>query len=118
MAAGIIWFLVNFMILAVACLAGAVLYMKGYKAGMQSEAKDWINAINKVTPPNWQSLPTPEGADPEKSKEFRKLYVDTFKIALDVIKEEIAANRLETLMKNIADFAAGKEPNRDPGGIR
>jgi hypothetical protein len=109
MATGLIWFLVNFMVLVVACLAGAVLYMKGYRAGMQSEAKDWIAAINKVTPPNWQSLPTPDGADPEKSKEFRKLYVDTFKICLDVIKEEIAMNRLETLAKDIADFAAGRE---------
>ena len=80
---------------------GATLYAKGMIAGMKKEASGWMNAIGKVSPPNWQSLPSPVGLDAERSKEARKLYVDTYKTALDVIKKEIATNRIDALTEEL-----------------
>jgi hypothetical protein len=89
--------LIGIVLLVIVAYLGGYLYMKGVIAGMRREALGWMDAISKVTPPNWQSLPSPAGVDPEQSKEARKLYVDTYKTALDVIRKEIALNRVEAL---------------------
>jgi len=78
------------------------LYTKGFVAGARSEAQGWLDAINKIIPPNWQSLPDVPDVDPEQSKEVRKLYVNTFKFALDIIKEEIAMNRIAAIATDVA----------------
>ena len=90
---------------------GATIYAKGMIAGMKKEASGWMNAIGKVSPPNWQSLPSPSGLDAERSKEARKLYVDTYKTALDVIKKEIATNRIDALTE---EFLKGIEESVGP----
>jgi hypothetical protein len=93
----IVYILITIVLVVISVYLGGILYMKGMLAGMRREADQWMNAIGKVTPPNWQSLPSPAGVDPEQSKEARKLYVDTYKTALDLIKREIANNRIDAL---------------------
>jgi hypothetical protein len=81
------------------------MHMKGFMAGMRREAQGWIDAIAKVQPPNWQSLPVDGhgGLDREKVEGANKVYVAAFKVALDVIKEEIAVNRMAALLKDLED---------------
>ena len=103
--------LILIVLVVVAISLGGRLYAKGMIAGMKREANGWMNAITKVTPPNWQSLPAPSGLDPERSKEARKLYVDTYKTALDAIKQEIALNRIDALTE---EFLKGIEESGEP----
>lgn len=103
--------LILIVLVVVAISLGGRLYAKGMIAGMKREANGWMNAITKVTPPNWQSLPAPSGLDPERSKEARKLYVDTYKTALDAIKQEIALNRIDALTE---EFLKGIEESGGP----
>ena len=72
--------------------------MQGYTQGTIDEAKQWVDAITKVKCPNWQSLPPVPGEDPEKQKLAAQVYVAAFNCALDVIKEEIAMNRIEAMV--------------------
>jgi len=41
---------------------------------MIDEGGKWFDALDKVKPPNWQSLPDPEGVDKEQSEKFRKVW--------------------------------------------
>lgn len=94
--------MVGVMIISAVAIALNVLittaaYQKGYRQGMVDESAHWCDALEKVTPPNWQSLPDPDGADKQRSENFRKIYVDTFKTALQAIRAEIVVNRVEAL---------------------
>jgi ribonuclease D len=102
---------------AIAALAAFVVYeliqvakLKGYHEGVQKEAQNWVDAINKVTVPNWQSLPIPPGTTPEQAQIAAKIYVEAYKVALDTIKEEIAMNRINSLLDEMQKMAleAGK----------
>jgi hypothetical protein len=95
----------------IAWVSSQVIFMKGFRAGMQHEAKGWVDALTKVTPPNWQSIPTPPGYDADRAKAAAQVYVEAFKVALDVIKEEIAMNRIEALAKELSVLAQETEGN-------
>lgn len=103
--------LISIVLAFIAWMSAQVIFMKGFRAGMQHEAKGWIDAINKVTPPNWQSIPTPPGYDAERAKAAAQVYVEAYKVALDVIKEEIAMNRIEALAKELSDLVEEIEGN-------
>jgi len=98
---------ITIVIAVIAVYAMGCMYMKGFIAGMRHETKGWVDAIAKVQPPNWQSLPVDghEGWDREKVESANKIYVAAFKVALDVIKEEIAVNRMTALLAEFADGA-------------
>jgi len=117
MVAGVIaQIAVSVVVLCATCYAIGAMYLKGYFAGMRKEAVGWIEAIEKIKPPNWQSLPIAGRDQPkEKIEETNKLYVATFKVALDVIKEEIAQNRLAALAE---DVKKGTVLERAPGGAK
>lgn len=84
-------------------------YQQGYRAGMVDEAKAWFNAVEKIQPPNWQSLPDPEGTKGEESVASRKEYVDNFKRALTSVKLEVAINRMQALADDIIKAYNGDE---------
>jgi len=87
----------------IAVYALKLMWLKGFVAGMQHEMRGWADAIAKVQPPNWQSLPVDgrDGLDREKVEGANKVYAAAFRVALDVIKEEIAVNRMAALVKEL-----------------
>jgi hypothetical protein len=108
-------------LIVIAVYALKSMYLKGFISGMQYEAKAWAEAIGKVQPPNWQSLPVGEhlGYDKERIEGANKVYVAAFKVALEVIKEEIAANRIMALAVEFESGLLVKKPGTpDPGGVR
>lgn len=106
MAAGIVGFIaVTLIILFVQTIILRIVKFQGYNQGTMDEAKQWIAAINKVQVPNWQSLPAdPSMTDPEKQKLAAQIYVAAFKCCLDVIKEEIAMNRVEAMVDELKEL--------------
>jgi hypothetical protein len=96
-------------LIVIAVYALKMMWLRGFVAGMQHETKGWIDAIAKVQPPNWQSLPIDGHGDwdREKIEGANKVYAAAFKVALDVIKEEIAVNRMTAL---VAEFAPEPKP--------
>jgi hypothetical protein len=78
-----------------------VAYAKGYRAGMVDEGAKWFDALDKVQPPNWQSLPDPEGMDKQQSEESRKQYVDSFKLALGAVRVEVIVARIESIKEEV-----------------
>jgi len=102
MAAGVIAVaVIGVVVLVLNKLAFSAEFQRGYKQGMMDEGGKWFDALEKVKPPNWQSLPDPEGVDKEQSEKFRKVYVDTFKTALGAVKTEIIMTRLEDLRQQV-----------------
>ncbi len=90
------------LILLVVYQTGRLVYLKGCLDGTHQEAKQWLEAIDKVTPPNWQSLPIQsDSLEKAKLEEANKVYAAAFKIALGVIREEIAVNRLAAMLKDM-----------------
>lgn len=96
----------------IAVYAMKLMYMKGFLAGMQHETKGWIDAIMAVKPPNWQSLPLDghDGWDREKVEGANKVYAAAFRVALDVIREEIAVNRITALAREFAEPETPRYP--------
>ena len=103
--------LASIILVFIAWVSAQIIFMRGFRAGMQHEAKGWVDAITKVTPPNWQSIPTPPGYDAERAKAAAQVYVEAFKVALDVIKEEIAMNRIDALSKELSEMLGEAESN-------
>jgi len=95
-------------IAVIATYALKAMYLRGFIAGMQHEAKAWADAVMAVKPPNWQSLPIDghEGWDREKIEGANKVYAGAFRVALDVIREEIAVNRMAALVKDFEEARA------------
>lgn len=98
----IIWFVLQTIMRAVK--------IQGYTQGTIDEAKQWVDAIAKVKVPNWQSLPPASDTDPEKQKLAAQVYVAAFACALDVIKEEIAMNRIEAMVDEVKKMVLEGEP--------
>jgi len=89
-------------VLLVVYQTGRLVYLKGLVDGTRREAKEWMEAIEKVTPPNWQSLPIQsDSLERAKLEEANKVYAAAFRIALGVIKEEIAVNRFTALIEDL-----------------
>jgi hypothetical protein len=110
MVNGLVWFGISIFIAFVTVQLGIRLYVQGFSAGMRKEAKCWIDAIQKVTPPNWQSLPLPEGLERKTAEEANKVYAAAFKVALEIIKEEIAVNRLDAIVDDITKGTILEQP--------
>jgi hypothetical protein len=104
------------MALGIELLAGAIIflligdlglrfvYFKGFIAGMQKEAHEWAQAIEKVSIPNWQSMPLYDPKmDPEKLLEANKVYVAAYGLVLHKIKQEVAENRMQALLKEVEE---------------
>lgn len=115
MAIGIIATMaITIIITFIAVTAMKIMKLKGFNEGMMSEAKQWVAAIEKVRVPNWQSMPVPPGEDPERAKLAAQIYVEAFKVALDVIKEEIAVNRLNAIVVDIQKMTQDHNEARYP----
>jgi len=112
MVTGIVtWIAISIIITFILTWVMRIVKLQGYNQGCMDEARHWIAAVNKVTVPNWQSLPPqPGNADPERQKLAAQIYVTAYKCALDVIKEEIAMNRLEAMVDDLKKFVAEEQP--------
>jgi hypothetical protein len=111
MAIGIIGYIaVTIILVFIQTIFMRLMKAQGYNQGSMDEAKQWVDAINKIQAPNWQSMPVPHGTDPEKAKFAAQIYVESFKIALEVIKEEIAMNRLTAMVDDLKKLIAEDEP--------
>jgi hypothetical protein len=90
----------------VLALGAKVVWMSGFVAGTMQETKRWLDALDKLAVPNWQSLPI-TGDDktmtPEQSKLANQIFVSAYKLALDRIRAEIADLRREALEKATAE---------------
>jgi hypothetical protein len=82
-------------------LATIAEWRRGYRKGMRYEANAWMEAFSKIQPPNWQSLPDPDGVTGEQSVAQRKLYAEAYSRALTSIQVEMVVNRLEALKQEI-----------------
>ena len=96
----------------VAFIAFKVVWLAGFMAGKDHEATMWLGAIDKITPPNWQSLLIGRGEieDPEKLEMANRVYAAAYRTALDHIKMDIALIRREALEK----LKAAEEEPRYP----
>ena len=86
-------------------LIGKVIWKSGFLAGTHHEAQMWIDAIDKLFVPNWQSLSIgqDEGLTPEQLKMANQVYAAAYRTALDHIKLDIALIRRETVEKYKAE---------------
>jgi hypothetical protein len=91
-----------FVLIVLLLLGIKVTWMSGYVAGTMHEVKFWLDAIDKLMVPNWQSLPVTgddESLTPEQSKSVNQVYVSAYALALYTIKTEIAEARREAIEK-------------------
>jgi len=90
-------------------IAAKILWRAGFYAGRDHEAVMWIDSINKLFPPNWQSYPLKDkDLDPEELKFANQVYAAAYRAAVDHIKIDIAEIRRESLQK----FQAEQEAER------
>lgn len=90
--------------LAVLGLAGAVaarIYARGFVSGMRREAAGWMEAMTRVRPPNWQSLPHRHPDDRQLSEDFNKLYASAYGMVFGQVFEDLMAARSEALAEDI-----------------
>ena len=108
MVTGIItWIAIGVVLTFIEITLFRIVKFQGYNQGTQDEAQQWIAAINKVQVPNWQSIPPGEfSGDPEKAKLAAQIYVAAYKCCLDVIKEDIAMNRIEAMVDDLKKLIA------------
>jgi hypothetical protein len=111
MVTGIItWIAITCIVVFIQTIILRIAKLQGYNQGTQDEAQQWIDAINKVQVPNWQSLPPGEfNGDPEKAKLAAQIYVAAYKCCLDVIKEEIALNRISAMAEELKQMVLEQE---------
>lgn len=98
----LIWLLA----LAMLYLGMRLVFMSGFAAGEDYEARRWINAIDALFIPNWQSLPIQSEEVPLDSDKLRmanQLFVAAYNLAVDHIKKDIVEIRREQLIKVNAD---------------
>jgi hypothetical protein len=115
MVTGIItWIAIGVVITFIEITLFRIVKFQAYNQGMQEEAQQWVNAIQKIKVPNWQSLPPTDFGmqDPERAKLAAQVYVVAYQCCLDVIKEEIAMNRIEAMADQLnALVVEGTEDN-------
>ena len=101
MVPAIAWFAVTVAVLFTALHLGVRLYCRGFLAGMRREADCWCDAMSKLKPPNWQSMPLTVDGDREKSEHVNKVYAAAYRAVLDVIREEIVTNRTAAFLADV-----------------
>jgi hypothetical protein len=107
---GILEILLPFVLLVLVMLGIKAVWMSGFVAGTLGEAKLWLEGIDKLMVPNWQSLPVTVTADdqpmtPEQTKWMNQIYVSAYQLALHSIKAEIAEARRDLVEKAAAEEA-------------
>jgi hypothetical protein len=105
---GILEVLLPFAALVAILMGVKAVWMAGFVAGTMGEAKLWLESIDKLRKPNWQSLPITVTADdqpltPEQSKWMNQIYVSAYELALYAIRDDIAAARREVVEKARAE---------------
>ena len=103
--------LITLACLALFALGVKVVWMSGFVAGTMHEVKLWLDVLDKLKVPNWQSLPVTKDdktLTPEQAKWANQVYVSAYTLALDQIKTEFADGRREALEK-----IKSKEERRD-----
>jgi hypothetical protein len=93
--------------LVVIRLIGKVIWKSGFLAGKDHEAMMWLASIDKLMPPNWQSLVIgrDDGLTPEQLEMANRVYAAAYRTALDHIKLDIGLIR----RKAIEEFQAKQE---------
>jgi len=105
---GVLEALLPFALLVLILLGVKAVWMSGFVAGTLGEAKLWLDSIDKLSRPNWQSLPLTITVDdapmtPEQTKWMNQIYVSAYELALLTIREEIAEARREIVEKAAAE---------------
>jgi predicted phosphoribosyltransferase len=100
--------LLPFLVIVLLVLGAKAVWVNGFVAGTLGEARLWLEGIDKLRKPNWQSLPVTVMADdnpltPEQTKWMNQIYVSAYELALHTIKAEIAEARREIVEKAKAD---------------
>jgi hypothetical protein len=109
---GILNILILLAALAVVRLIGKIIWKSGFLAGTHHEASMWLASIDKLMPPNWQSLVIgrDEGLTPEQLEMANRVYAAAYRTAIDHIKLDIALIR----QKAVEEFQAKLEDPRYP----
>lgn len=97
---GILNILLGLGAVAMLWLGAKVVWLSGFMAGRDSEALMWISAIDKVVPPNWQSLLIGREQlenDPEKLEMANRVFAAAYATALDHLKIDIVTARQATM---------------------
>lgn len=105
--------LIPLAVIALLMLVAKRVWMSGYVAGTLTEAKFWLDSIDMLRVPNWQSLPVTgddKSLTPEQSKYANQVYVSAYSLALHTIQTEIAEAR-----RQIVDAAQAEEEKRHRG---
>jgi hypothetical protein len=97
--------LLPFVLIVLLILGAKAVWMSGFVAGTLGEARLWLEGIDKLMKPNWQSLPVSGGDDlsPEQVKWLNQIYVQAYELALHTIKAEIAEARRSVVEKAKAE---------------
>jgi hypothetical protein len=104
--------LITLLVLLVIYLAAKVIWKAGFLAGTTHEALMWLASIDKLMPPNWQSLVIgrDDGLTPEQLEMANRVYAAAYRTALDHIKLDIGLIR----RKAIEELTAEVEDPRYP----
>ena len=100
--------LITLLVLLVIYLAAKVIWKAGFLAGIDHEALQWLASIDKLMPPNWQSLVIgrDDGLTPEQLEMANRVYAAAYRTALDHIKLDIGLIRrkaIEELQAEVED---------------
>ena len=104
--------LITLLVLLVLYLTAKVIWKAGFLAGTHHEASMWLASIDKLMPPNWQSLTIgrDEGLSPEHLEMANRVYAAAYRTALDHIKLDIGLIRREALEKLNAEMEDPRYP--------
>jgi hypothetical protein len=99
--------IISLLLIAVMLMGMKLVWKSGFMAGTTHEAMMWLNAIDKLMPPNWQSLEiNGEGMTPEQVEWANRVYASAYRLALDHIKLDIGLARQVAIDKLKASLAA------------
>lgn len=95
--------LITLALLALGFIIAKVVWLSGFMSGKSHEAAMWLDAIDKLFVPNWQTYPVQDAAmQPEQLEFANRLFSAAYRAALEQIKTDIANVRREAAVKALA----------------
>jgi hypothetical protein len=92
--------MVTGIIVVVLIILGFLLsYSHGFTRGIRHETSSLLKAFETIQPPNWQSLPVNPGEDAASQVASNKQYVQAFRLAKEIIGEELITNRSKAVLR-------------------
>jgi hypothetical protein len=101
---GYIETLISLVVLVLLLKGVKALWVAGFTAGSLNEAKYWLQGVDSLMVPNWQSLPIAgDDLTPEQTKFANRIYVSAYALALRTIQTELAEARRAVVEKERAE---------------